>query len=238
MGKVYLGIQSMENLLKSQSSKGFLFSFSFSFALIFLVLIPNIHLLQVLANLLVLPFTLVHEIFHFVTFAVFFPTLKFSLHFDLFTDKFPTLGTITLESLPVSWESLVIMLSGTLGVIFVSLGCFRSLKKQASNQCLVIQNFIIFGLLHDIPNLFPITPSLINAITDGYSISILLLRMGVPVYPSLPICTLFCNLTSIFVFASFFYLGSAVYYLGMSIKTRLSKFKAVEPSNEPSNTIT
>ena len=100
-----------------------------------------------------------------------------------------------------------------------------------------MKNFLIFGLLNDIPNLFPINPSLINATTDGYGACITLLRMGYSTYPSIEISALFCCITSILVFTGFSYLGSAIFHLGSNLISPISKIPVIDEKNASVNDI-
>ena len=229
-----MGSLKMERNLDEKSHNGNLFSLSFCFAFLVLLLIPNYQILQILINIVVLPFTIIHELFHLSVITLFFPMIESSFDLNLFTSSTTIFAKITIEELPVCWESVVTMLFGTLGVICVISGCLSYFKNNnTSRHYLVLRNFLIFGLLNDIPNLFPINPSMINAVSDGYSILIILLRMGFQTYPSPSISVLFYCLTSIIVFTSFFYLGSALYHLGFMLKSNLSRITTIDTMNNP-----
>ena len=235
MNLLHTGSLNMERNFVNNSHINNLSSISFCFAFFVLLLTPNYQILQILINIVVLPFTIIHELFHLSVITLFFPMIESSFDLNLFTSSTTIFAKITIEELPVCWESVVTMLFGTLGVICVISGCLSYLKNQTSSHYLALRNFLIFGLLSDIPNLFPIRPSMINAVSDGYSASIMLLRMGFPVYPSLPISALFYGLTAILVFSSFFYLGSAFYHLGFSLKLNLSRITVIDTINNRVN---
>jgi hypothetical protein len=95
----------------------------------------------------------------------------------------------------------------------------------------LFKKFLIFGLLYDLTNLFPILPSILGASNDGYSISVILLRMGYSTLPSFSMSIIYSCAAILLVLVAYYYLGSCIYYLISLPKAKLQYQLAVEVIN-------
>jgi hypothetical protein len=71
----------------------------------------------------------------------------------------------------------------------------------------IIRFYLIFGLLSDLPNLFPVLPTSFGAVSDGYNAWIYLyILINLP-FPTLAFSVIWTSITSIVIFTSYYYLG-------------------------------
>ncbi|MFX0183810.1 MAG: hypothetical protein ACFE95_12070 [Candidatus Hodarchaeota archaeon] len=122
------------------------------------------------------------------------------------------------ESFPCCWPSVISILGGSGSVVVIVLISYFIVSKIKSKTVLSPWGkFLIFGLLADFPNLFPILPSSLGSVTDGYVIYSYLHKMGY--FPSFPSnLSYFLSLISmIMVLISFYLLGSFLYHIGLLI---------------------
>ena len=215
-----------ESFSSAQKGRVF-FSISFTFLLPICVLLSP--LLTVIFNFLYFPFTLIHELGHLLVIKLFLPTLKPQLEFHILDGEF-CCACIIDDEFPLCWQSIIAMLAGSFSVIIVvilSIFSFHHMKSRINNTG---KYYLIFGLLADLPNLFPILPTSLGHITDGFAISTYLYQMG---YLRL-LPTMLSNIFSLFsilmVLASFFFLGSFLYNIGEFSFNKFGKDYSVDQS--------
>ncbi|UCG03828.1 MAG: hypothetical protein JSW11_07540 [Candidatus Heimdallarchaeota archaeon] len=134
-------------------------------------------------------------------------------------DNGVTCANVKFESLPLSLGSVVSFLVGPFSVVaFSAIGIIALKKFPTSNFRKIGSQFFKFVLLCDIPNLFPIHPPMVNAVTDGYAASVYLFQMGYTPFVSTDLSIFLYSIAAIISFAAFFYLGAAVYFLLQQVK--------------------
>ena len=206
--------------LTSVNKSKILFSTVFTFLLPISVLI--FPLLAIIFNIIYFPFTLIHELGHFIAIALFLPALDPQLKFNFFYGEFCCACEVTNE-FPQCWQTIIIMLAGSLSVITavivvsivffrISSGIFFDIGKY----------YLTFGLLADLPNLLPILPSSLGSVTDGYAISTCLYQMGYSFFISNILSQVFSLISIFMVLSSFFFLGLFLCSLGQFILVKVS----------------
>ncbi len=203
------------------------------FSIIFTILLPIFSLLSPLLvisfNFLYFPFTLIHELGHLFTISLFLPSLNPHLEFYLFDGEFCCACLITNE-FPYCWQSIIVMLAGSVSVMIFTILCNFSLLRMKSEISYNIgRYYFIFGLLADLPNLLPIHPSSLGFITDGFAISTCLCQMGYSPFLSNELSYIFSLISILMILASFFFLGYFFYRLGELIMNKFEKDYVNEP---------
>lgn len=182
------------------------FSISFVIMLPFsVVLFP---FLMFLFNIIFFPITLIHELGHYCIIKCLQPSLHPQMEIGLTQGDFQC-GCVLTQGFPCCWSSIFSMLGGTVSVAFFVLIIVYTLSKLEYNSIhSIIKKYLIFGLLADIPNLFPIFPSSLGSTTDGYAIYMYLHQMGyVPLF-SANFSYLLSWISIFLVCTSFYFLGS------------------------------
>lgn len=199
------------------------FLFSFILALIFLLMVQFFSISAFIYNLIIFPFTVIHELSHYFALGCFFPGKEAQIEFHLF-DNGIICANVKFEHLPLRLGSVISFLIGPLSVLILSvIGVIALRKYPSSNFGKAGSQFLKFVLLCDIPNLFPIHPPMINAVTDGYAASVYLFQMGYIPFVSTELSILFYAIAAIISFAAFFYLGNTVYFLLQNLKSLILK---------------
>lgn len=199
------------------------FSFSFIFALTFLLMVQLFSPFAFIYNLIIFPFTVLHELSHCFALGCFFPGKEAQVEFHLFGNGI-TSANVKFETLPLCLGSVISLLIGPLSILILSVIGIIALRKYPSlNFGKAGSQFLKFVLLCDIPNLFPIHPPLINAVTDGYAASVYLFQMGYIPFVSTELSLLFYAISAIISFTAFFYLGTTVYFLLQHLKELILK---------------
>ncbi|MFX0171441.1 MAG: hypothetical protein ACFE9L_05930 [Candidatus Hodarchaeota archaeon] len=188
------------------------FYFSILFAIFFLYLLQLSPLVHDLYNIAYLPFNCLHEIGHLLASLIILPTVDSQFKISHLYEGGCS-NTITIEELPVCWESIIMKLSGSLMVLAITIVGMIALRNRKSPTSVSGGKFLIFGLLNNLINLFPILPAISGSVNDGYGICIVLLRMGHSTYPSAEFSFLFLYIASLVTLVSFYYLGSCLYHL-------------------------
>jgi len=206
------------------------FTFSLLFAILFPFLMKGFETLAFVFNIIFLPFTLIHELGHYFTILLLFPDQNPHLNLFPFEEGLVS-GTVSLSEVDISWISTFLFFigSGTV-IIFVLISIFLVRRKNNSNNnnnSSLIEKYLIFGLLFDIPNLFPIFPSN-GIVTDGFRAWINLHVLANFPFPSIQFSYLFIGIASVVTFFSLFYLGSSIYHI-----FTLSVFKLQNHSEFP-----
>lgn len=174
-------------------------------------------------NLIIFPFTVIHELSHCFALGCFFPGKEAHIEFHLL-DNGITCATVKFENLPLCLGSVISLLIGSLSILILSvIGIIALRKYPSSNFSKAGSQFLKFVLLCDIPNLFPIHPPLTNAVTDGYAASVHLFQMGIIPFVSTELSLIFYAIASIISFTSFFYLGTTVFFLLQHLKVLILK---------------
>jgi hypothetical protein len=198
------------------------FLFSFIFAISFLSFLPNSPILVLIYEFILYPFQILHTLGHFSTKCCFFPMLSSQL--DLLPSNEEMCSChITLEELPASWESIFLKASGSILLLSISILGLVFLGRKQNPTYEPIKKFLLFGLLSDLPSLFPILPSVLGDTNDGYGICVLLLRMGFLTYPSYSISVIFSILAVISTLLSIYYLGSLIFNLILLYDLRIHR---------------
>ncbi|MFX1516807.1 MAG: hypothetical protein ACFFC6_10880 [Promethearchaeota archaeon] len=188
------------------------------FAISFLVIVQVFSVFTIIYNLIIFPFTLIHELSHFFALCCFFPGKEAQIEFHLL-DNGITCANVKFESLPLCLGSVISFLAGPLSVVILSVMGIAVLRKfPSSNYSKTCTQFLKFVLLCDIPNLFPIHPPMVNAVTDGYAASVYLFQMGYIPFVSTNLSMLFYVIAAVISFAAFFYLGATVHFLLQQFK--------------------
>ncbi|MFX1546590.1 MAG: hypothetical protein ACFFCU_10360 [Promethearchaeota archaeon] len=173
--------------------------------------------------MLIFPFTIIHELSHCFALGCFFPGKEAQIEFHLF-DNGITYANVKFESLPLCLGSVMSLIIGPLSVLTLCiLGIIMLKQYPSSNLSKTTSNFLKFVLLCDFPNLFPIHPPMINAVTDGYAASVYLFQMGVVPFISTELSIILYMTAAIISFTSFFYLGTSVYFLLQHFKVLVLK---------------
>ncbi|MFX1506035.1 MAG: hypothetical protein ACFFDC_07960 [Promethearchaeota archaeon] len=193
------------------------FLFSFIFTISFLAAVQLFSIFAFFYNLIIFPFTLIHELSHCFALNYFFPGKKAQIEFHLFENGV-TCANVKFESLSPCFGAVVSFLAGSLTVITLSVFGIIALRKFSSDYSRIGSQFLKFVLLCDIPNLFPIHPPMVNAVTDGYAASVYLFQMGYTPFVSTDLSILLYSIAAIISFTAFFYLGATVYYLLLAVK--------------------
>ncbi|UCE12161.1 MAG: hypothetical protein JSV04_08120 [Candidatus Heimdallarchaeota archaeon] len=132
---------------------------------------------------------------------------------------------------PCCWSSVLSMLGGTVSVaLFVIFIALILSKLEYNNINSIARKYLIFGLLADFPNLFPIFPYSLGGTTDGYAIYMYLYQMGyLPLFPGSFSYVL--SLISFFlVLGSFYFLGSFFYQFIILIVEKIELEQYLLPS--------
>ena len=201
------------------------FLFSFVFAAILPILLYSDFTFEVLFSIIYFPITVIHELGHFIIAIIFFP--DHNPQIKLFTlEKGLECGCVTLGGLEISWEAILLFMSGTFLVILTMSLAILILNRKNEKVGSYFQKYALFGLLCDIPNLFPTYP-VEGAITDGFR-SWLFLHdlMNLP-YPTPQFSLLLTAIASVLIFYSSFYLGS---FLFQTIIISLDKLQKYQPN--------
>ena len=221
---VYLDMNS--SLINHKKTVNVIFSFSFMISFPFIVLIFPI--IKILFGLIFFPFSLVHEIGHFITSILLLPSHEPILHFQIIEGELSCSCEMSHQLL-CCLNSIIVIFGGTGAVLFLSIFLLILLSKS-KNQ--TIRNlgtlFLLFGLLSDLPNLFPILPSAIRSPTDGYIIYSFLSHMGFLPILSSGVSYFFSLSSFIIVLISFYFLGSFIFQFITLILERISKSKTTE----------
>ncbi|MFX1286310.1 MAG: hypothetical protein ACFFB5_21935 [Promethearchaeota archaeon] len=199
------------------------FLFSFIFALTFLLLIQLFSVFALIYNLIIFPFTVIHELNHLLALGCFFPGKEAQVEFHLL-DNGITAASVKFENLPICLGSVISFLIGPLSILILTILGIITLQKNPSSDLKMAGNhFLKFILLCDIPNLFPIHPPMINAVTDGYAASVYLFQMGYIPFVSTELSILFYSIAAIISYTAFFFLGTTVYFLIHHLKPLILK---------------
>jgi len=198
------------------------FYFSILFAVFFLYLLQQSPLIQGLYNIIFLPFNCIHELGHLFASISILPTVD--THFEIcLLHEGGCSNTITIEQLPVCWESIIMKLAGSFMVTVITIVGITVLRTRKNPASVAGEKFLIFGLLNNLINLFPILPVMLGSVNDGYGICIILLRMGYSTYPSAQLSFLSLYMASLVALVSFYYLGSCLYHLLSILSFKIQK---------------
>lgn len=209
-----MSLDTKTSFLKNRRAE-LLFSSVFAFILpISVVIIPYCMLLF---NIIYFPFSLIHELGHLLTTIFLLPSLNPLIKFELVRGELKCI-CVVYDSFPCCWPSVVSMIAGTSSVVLAVVGVNFVLSRNLSTTIYVpCKKILGFGLLADLPNAFPISPSNLGSITDGYAAYTYLHQMGyLPLLQS-SLSTFFSLISVIIVLVSFYYLGSFLYHIGLLI---------------------
>ncbi|UCG01482.1 MAG: hypothetical protein JSW11_17925 [Candidatus Heimdallarchaeota archaeon] len=207
-----------ESLLVVKKSK-FLFSITFTFVLPICTVFSPLPLL--IFNILYFPFTLAHEVGHFVVIKLVLPSLDPHLKFYISNGEF-CCACLTTNEFPHCWQSIIAMFAGSTSVITLAiLGSLFWMKSGSLND--TGKYYLTFGVLADLPNLLPILPSTLRFVNDGFAINSYLCQMGYSFSLSNKISYLFSVISILMVLTSFFFLGMFLYRLGEHLVTKFEK---------------
>lgn len=197
------------------NNERFCFFFSGLFAILLPISVILFPFVMLPFNILFFPFSLLHELGHFCLTMCFLPSINPQIKFGLIGGELNCTCVVN-EDFPCCWSSVISILGGSGSVILIVLVTYFAVSKIKSKTALDLgRKFIIFGLLADFPNLFPILPFSLGSVTDGYVIYSYIHQMGyIPSFPSN--LSYFLSLISmIMVLISFYFLGSFLYHIGL-----------------------
>ena len=187
------------------------FLFAFFFALVLPFLIQGSKALSFVFNVIFLPFTLIHELGHYISAQILFPDQN--VHVSTFLlDHGLVSGCIEIESLSVSWSSVFFLLSGSFTVTIFITSILLLIKFGMNRNLPGLEKYLLFGLLSDLPNLFPMYPTE-GLSSDGFWIWILLHELVHLPAPTYQFSLIFVGVASVLVFFSSYYLGSCIHCL-------------------------
>ncbi|MFX0013034.1 MAG: hypothetical protein ACFFB2_04335 [Promethearchaeota archaeon] len=220
-------IQKNKYDISSGMKKGkILFSIVFTFTLPICTLLSP--LLAIIFSFLYLPFTLVHELGHLFSISLFLPALSPNLE-CYFSEGTFCCACVCSHEFPNCWQSIIAMLSGSASVMIFTIFCIITLLRMKSGIFYETGRFyFFFGVLADLPNLFPIFPSSLGFVTDGYAISACLSQMGNPPLISNQLSYFFSLISILIVLTSFFFLGSFLYHLGELLLNEIEEKEMIE----------
>jgi len=185
----------------------FLFAFTFALALPFLL--QGSKAVSFIFSIIFLPFTVIHELGHYLSAQIFFPEQNVQISTHLF-DGGLVGGCIEIGSLTVSWSSVLFLFSGSFAVIIFIVFYQLFIKVRMNKNLPGLEKYLLFGLLSDLPNLLPIFP--MNGTTsDGFRIWILLHDLIHLPAPTYQFSLIFVGIASFLVFYSSYYLGSSIH---------------------------
>jgi hypothetical protein len=207
------------------NNKRFCFVFSGLFALLLPISVIIFPFVMPVFNLLFFPFSLLHELGHFSLIMWLSPLLSPQIKFGTIEGELSCMCIIK-EGFPCCWSSVISILGGSGSIIIIGMLIFIILPKLKSKKVVDIgRKYIIFGILADLPNLFPILPTSLGSVTDGYIIYTFVHEMGyLPLLP--PNLSNFLSLASmITVLISFYFLGSFLYHIGLLLINEYHSFQ-------------
>jgi hypothetical protein len=218
-------------LFIEKKSTNFVFSLSFALLLPFIVLFFPIFM--ILFHLIFFPFSLMHEVGHFLLSLWLLPSHEPIFHYQIIEGELNCSCELSHE-LMCCWTSIIVILGGPCTVI-LSVLIILFLLTRSNNQNFVNlgKPYLLFGLLSDLPNLFPILPSVINAPTDGFILYSFLSQMAYIPPLSSGVSYFFSLASFIIVLMSFYFLGSFIYqFIILLLKKRTeSSIAEVEELN-------
>jgi hypothetical protein len=217
-----------ENIYFDERTTKTLFSIVFAFLFIFFLM--EYPILLFIQNLLYLPFNILHEFGHFLLANTLLPLTDLKFEIQPINDGICS-NTIRIEQLPVNWVSVCVMLAGSLFLSIIIVSILIHYRRKSSPNWKLFKKFLLFGLLYDLTNLFPIIPSILGVTNDGYSISVILLRMGYSTFPSFLISMLFSYCMVFLVLIAYYNLGSCIFHLITFPKAKLQYQLATEVIN-------
>ena len=203
------------------------FLFSFLFAVILPLLVLNSTFLAIVFNIIYFPITLIHELGHFLIAILFFPDQNPQIKILTFKEGLKC-GCVTLGGLEICWETILLLLSGSVSVILTVILGSVLIRRKNKKIGSFFTKYALFGLLCDLPNLFPTYPTE-GAITDGFRIWVYLHELVNLPYPTPQFSLLLTAITSIIIFYSSFYLGSFLFEIFTTPVGKLQKHP-VHPS--------
>ena len=187
----------------------FLFAFSFALALPFLL--QGSRAVSFVFSIIFLPFTVIHEIGHYLSAQIFFPEQNVQISTHLF-DSGLVGGCIEIGSLTVSWSSVFFLFSGSFTVIIFVIFIHLFIRIGMNKNLPGLEKYLLFGLLSDLPNLLPIYP-IEGSVSDGFRIWILLRDLIHLPAPTYQFSLIFVGIASFLVFYSSYYLGSTIHFI-------------------------
>ena len=187
------------------------FLFSFLFAVTLPLLQLSSSLFSIAFNILFFPFTLIHELGHYIIAVLFFPKQNPQIHFHTFKEGL-TCGCVTIGGIENSWGSILLLVSGSLAVILTIILSTLIIRRTSKTTTLYVQKFFLFGLLFDLPNLFPTYPTE-GIVTDGFRMWLVLHDIINLPYPTYQFSLLFTAIATVITFYSIFYLGCFLYQI-------------------------
>jgi hypothetical protein len=205
-------VSNINESVSSITSVNFEFLFSILFALLVILFHETNSFLRFLTGLILLPFTLLHEFGHYISAILFLPSCDPQIYTYL-GDNGVNYAQLTTNGLPIGFKSILVMFAGSFTLLICSLGLIFLFRKGTSHSHTVFRNFLLFGLLSDIPNLFPILPTVLGAPSDGYLTWIYLhVLISLP-FPTAEFSIIWSSIASILIIASYYCLGSSIYHL-------------------------
>ena len=196
------------------------------FALFLPFLLQNSSIISFFFDLIFFPFTLIHELGHYLTAIFFFPGEEpiINIHFTM--DGIQCASVILGET-SICWKLVIVVTSGSLFIIFSVLSFLYLLRNRNGELLTSLKCYLIFGLLSDIPNLFPIYPQQ-GMFPDGFRVWLYLHELINLPYPTPQFSMIWQGISSILMIFSFYFLGKSVFHLLSNFKIRIQIDKPAE----------
>ncbi len=207
-----MGLRDLSTQAIDIKSDNFKFFFSLVFALFVLFFYEVIYFLRFLTDLILLPFTLLHEFGHYFSAILLIPSCNPQIYTN-FGDNGVSYAQLSTNGLPICLNSVLVMLAGSFILLICILGILFLSRSRKSPPYLILRNFLLFVLLSDLPNLFPILPTYLGALSDGYSAWIYLhVLISLP-FPTMEFSVIWSSFASIMIIFSYYCLGLTIYHL-------------------------
>ncbi|MFW9882419.1 MAG: hypothetical protein ACFFG0_55865 [Candidatus Thorarchaeota archaeon] len=115
-------------------------------------------------------------------------------------------GCVVLNTaIPISWESIVCLLAGSMGVLLILLPSYLVVRWR---NLPFLQNLFLFGILCDLPNLLPLLPQYHSGvISDGFNVLIFLIKMDLATFYPLSTFYLLSVGSTVITLFGFYFLG-------------------------------
>lgn len=109
-----------------------------------------------------LPFTLLHELSHFIVILILIPNSKVSISISI------EYSFVSFSVIGEEWKMVLFYLAGSIIVIFITYLFLIYLKNKNFKLKGALNNYLVYIILRNITNLLPILPKHRGGISDGY----------------------------------------------------------------------
>ncbi len=167
-------------------------------------------------SIILLPFSLIHEIGHFISALFIYPSSSIQMKISINNDGL-VCSCIEMARFTANWKSIILLLSGSVAVILFVIVSLVILRNSTSRNLKYIKYYLLFGLLSDIPNLFPLFP-VEGTVSDGFRTWILLQELIHLPQATIQFSMLLTFFSSITIFFASYCLGSGLLDFILALK--------------------